>query len=375
MALVTVNRLCKEYSGHVGLAVNNVSFTVTDGEFMVLLGPSGCGKTSVLRMIAGLERITSGDLLLNGRRINDVPAKDRDMAMVFQSYALYPHMDVYSNLAFGLRRRGIPKDEIDRRVMTAAGKLAIAPYLTRRPAALSGGQRQRVALGRAIVREPQVFLFDEPLSNLDAVVRLTTRNEIIKQQKELGTTTIYVTHDQVEAMTMGHRICIMNQGEVVQIGHPLDVYRNPTDVFVARFLGNPRMNLFKAHVTHESGDLVLHFAGNNLKLPPQDQPGLDKYTGCPVLAGVRPEDFYEIEPAALQGRLARLPAEVIAVELLGAEALLRLVLPNSEEEAVARVGRDTKLRTGDTVMIGVDISALHLFDSSTNKAIPCFNRS
>jgi multiple sugar transport system ATP-binding protein len=241
MAVVTVDRLCKEYAGHPELAVKNVSFTVADGEFTVLLGPSGCGKTSILRMIAGLEPITSGDLFLNGKRINDVPAKDRDIAMVFQSYALYPHMDVYSNLAFGLRRRGIPEAEIERRVMAAATKLAMVPYLKRKPVALSGGQRQRVALGRAIVREPQVFLFDEPLSNLDAVARFTTRNELIKQQKELGTTTIYVTHDQVEAMTMGHRICILNHGEVVQIGRPLEVYQNPADTFVARFLGNPQM--------------------------------------------------------------------------------------------------------------------------------------
>ena len=197
MAVVAVDKLCKEYVGHPGLAVNNVSFIVADGEFMVLLGPSGCGKTSVLRMIAGLEPITSGDLLLNGRRINDVPAKDRDIAMVFQSYALYPHLDVYSNLAFGLQRRGFPKAEIDRRVRAAADKLGMVPYLKRKPLALSGGQRQRVALGRAIVREPQVFLFDEPLSNLDAAARFTTRNELIKQQKELCTTTIYVTSAKV----------------------------------------------------------------------------------------------------------------------------------------------------------------------------------
>ena len=248
MAVVKVDRLYKEYKGHADLAVKDVSFTVADGEFMVLLGPSGCGKTSILRMIAGLEPITSGDLLLNGKRINDVPAKDRDIAMVFQSYALYPHMDVYSNLAFGLRRRGFPPAEIDRRVTAAAAKLAMVPYLKRKPMALSGGQRQRVALGRAIVREPQVFLFDEPLSNLDAAARFTTRNELIKQQKELGTTTIYVTHDQVEAMTMGHRICILNHGELVQIGHPLEVYQSPADTFVARFLGNPQMNMLKGTV-------------------------------------------------------------------------------------------------------------------------------
>src|SRR5215469_1141552 len=310
MAAVTVARLCKEYVGHPGLAVKNVSFTVADGEFMVLLGPSGCGKTSVLRMIAGLEPITSGDLLLNGRRINDVPAKDRDIAMVSQSYALYPHMDVYSNLAFGLRRRGFPNAEIDRRVTAAAAKLGMVPFLKRKPLALSGGQRQRVALGRAIVREPQVFLFDEPLSNLDAAARFTTRNELIKQQKELCTTTIYVTHDQVEAMTMGHRICILNKGEVVQVGRPLEVYQNPADTFVARFLGNPQMNLLKGNVALEDGRAILQMCGSRIELPAEALPELGKYAGTAVIVGVRPEDMYEDEPAGLAPRLVRIPARV-----------------------------------------------------------------
>jgi multiple sugar transport system ATP-binding protein len=373
MAVVTVDRLCKEYAGHPELAVKNISFTVADGEFMVLLGPSGCGKTSVLRMIAGLEPITSGDLLLNGKRINNVPAKDRDIAMVFQSYALYPHMDVYSNLAFGLHRRGIPRAEIERRVMAAATKLAMVPYLKRKPVALSGGQRQRVALGRAIVRDPQVFLFDEPLSNLDAVARFTTRNELIKQQKELGTTTIYVTHDQVEAMTMGHRICILNHGEVVQIGRPLEVYRKPTDTFVARFLGNPQMNLLRGNVRLENGRAILHVGGGSLELPAEALPELSKYAGSEVIAGVRPEDLYEVEPAGFGARLVRIPARVIAVEPLGAETLLMLALADSKEEIVAQVGRQTGLRGGDTTTIAVDTAALHLFDPTTNKAIPCFN--
>ncbi|MGO8818339.1 MAG: ABC transporter ATP-binding protein [Terriglobia bacterium] len=374
MAVVKVDRLYKEYKGHADLAVKDVSFTVADGEFMVLLGPSGCGKTSILRMIAGLEPITSGDLLLNGKRINDVPAKDRDIAMVFQSYALYPHMDVYSNLAFGLRRRGLPPAEIDRRVTAAAAKLAMVPYLKRKPMALSGGQRQRVALGRAIVREPQVFLFDEPLSNLDAAARFTTRNELIKQQKELGTTTIYVTHDQVEAMTMGHRICIMNHGELVQIGHPLEVYQSPADTFVARFLGNPQMNMLSGTVALHDGGAFLRVGGSSIALPAQALPELRKYAGSAVIVGVRPEDLYEHEPAALRERLVRIPARVVAVEPLGAETLLMLALPESKEEIVARVGRQTGVRSGDTTTVAMDTAALHLFDPATKVAIPCFRR-
>ncbi len=350
--------------------MQDVSFTVAEGEFMVLLGPSGCGKTSVLRMIAGLEPVTSGDILLDGKRINNIPAKDRDIAMVFQSYALYPHMDVYSNLAFGLRRRGFPKAEIDRRVTAAAAKLGMVPYLKRKPLSLSGGQRQRVALGRAIVREPRVFLFDEPLSNLDAAARFTTRNELIKQQKELGTTTIYVTHDQVEAMTMGHRICIFNHGQVVQIGRPLDVYQNPADTFVARFLGNPQMNMLTGNLSLEEGRVILRLAGCPIALPAKAAPELGPYAGSSVIVGVRPEDIYEDAPAGFGASLAQIPARVIAVEPLGAETLLMLALADSDEEVVAQVGRQTALRSGDATTIAVDTAALHLFDSATNKAIP-----
>src|SRR3982750_3518113 len=236
MASVTVDGLCKQYPGGTLPAVQNVSFAVADGEFMVLLGPSGCGKSTVLRMVAGLEPITGGTVSIDGAVVNDVPAKSRDIAMVFQSYALYPHMTVYDNLAFGLQRRDIRQAEVARRVQAAAGKLGLSDLLQRKPHALSGGQRQRVAVGRAIVRDPKVFLFDEPLSNLDAALRVTTRNELIRQQHDIGTTSIYVTHDQVEAMTMGHTICIMNEGKVVQTGRPLDVYRKPANTFVARFL-------------------------------------------------------------------------------------------------------------------------------------------
>src|SRR5215510_1240895 len=248
MAVVTLDKLTKFYERGQVPAADAVSLEVNHGEFMVLLGPSGCRKTTTLRMIAGLEPISSGALSIDGRVVNNVPAKDRDIAMVFQSYALYPHMSVADNLAFGLKRRSVDRAEIARRVAAVADTLGLGGLLERKPHALSGGQRQRVALGRAIVRDPKVFLFDEPLSNLDAALRVSTRNELIKQQHELGTTTIYVTHDQVEAMTMGDRICIMNRGEVVQIGKPLEVYRNPADAFVARFLGSPPMNLMEARL-------------------------------------------------------------------------------------------------------------------------------
>ncbi|MBN9010414.1 MAG: ATP-binding cassette domain-containing protein, partial [Rhizobiales bacterium] len=261
MAVVKLEALSKRYGGNAEASVRSMTLTIADGEFMVLLGPSGCGKSTALRMIAGLEPISSGTVAIDGRVVNAVPAKDRDIAMVFQSYALYPHMTVRQNLAFGLKRRRMPAAEIEKRVASAADRLGLGPYLDRKPHALSGGQRQRVALGRAIVRSPKVFLFDEPLSNLDAALRVTTRNELIKQQHDLGTTTIYVTHDQVEAMTMGDRICIMNRGGVVQIGRPLDVYRAPADTFVARFLGSPPMNLMSGVLRRNGADHAVEVAG------------------------------------------------------------------------------------------------------------------
>jgi multiple sugar transport system ATP-binding protein len=367
MGAVTVEHLSKRYGGSGEAAVKDVSFTVADGEFVVLLGPSGCGKSSVLRMIAGLEPITEGTVRIDGQVMNDVPARDRDIAMVFQSYALYPHMDVYNNLAFGLRRRSVPGDEIDRRVRGAAAKLGLEPFLKRKPHALSGGQRQRVALGRAIVREPKVFLFDEPLSNLDAALRVSTRNELIRQQHEIGVTTIYVTHDQVEAMTMGHRICIMNKGEVVQIGPPLEVYRRPVDTFVARFLGSPPMNLLSAELDAAAGPLRI-LLGNATFTAPQILPAL---VGRPprgkVLLGVRPEDLYEAAPP--DDAMAQLPARILAVEPLGAETLIVFTIDGSADDAIARVGRETRLRVGDRTTIGLDTTAVHLFDPATGLVI------
>jgi multiple sugar transport system ATP-binding protein len=366
MATVTIEGLTKRYEGGGEPAVRGVSLGVADGEFMVLLGPSGCGKSSVLRMIAGLEPITSGTIAIDGRPINGVPAKDRDIAMVFQSYALYPHMDVFDNLAFGLRRRGIARPEIERRVRGAAERLGLTPFLRRKPHALSGGQRQRVALGRAIVRDPKVFLFDEPLSNLDAALRVTTRNELIKQQHEIGTTTIYVTHDQVEAMTMGDRICIMSKGEVMQIGRPLEVYRRPADIFVARFLGNPPMNLLRTELESESGKPALRVGSRRLPLP--GWPDLARRPDG-ITLGIRPEDLYEAPPPAIAGRCVALPVRVAAVEPLGAETLLLLTLKETGEELTARVGRESALAAGAEAEIRLDCGEIRLFDRASGRAI------
>ena len=370
MAIVAMTRLNKLYDGGGELAVKDLSLTVTDGEFMVLLGPSGCGKSSVLRMIAGLEPITSGEVAIDGKIVNEVPAKDRDIAMVFQSYALYPHMDVFNNLAFGLRRRGVAKAEIERRVQGAASKLGLLPFLKRKPHALSGGQRQRVALGRAIVREPKVFLFDEPLSNLDAALRVSTRNELIRQQRELGITAIYVTHDQIEAMTMGHRICIMNKGEVIQIGEPLEVYRNPANIFVAKFLGNPPMNLIPTSTQAEGGGWQFRVGGASLSADCWPSEALSRLGGQALL-GIRPEDLYETAPQPGDRRLVAMArAGVIAVEPLGAETLIVLSLEGVAEEVIARGGRETRLRPGDNAAIELDLAAAHLFDPTTGQVVP-----
>ena len=369
MAVVTVDNLCKQYPGATGRAVDGVGFTVADGEFMVLLGPSGCGKSTVLRMIAGLEPISEGTVSIDGAVVNHVPAKARDIAMVFQSYALYPHMSVYDNLAFGLKRRDVDRAEIERRVRAAAEKLRLTDYLLRKPHALSGGQRQRVALGRAIVRDPRLFLFDEPLSNLDAALRVTTRNELIRQQHEIGTTSIYVTHDQVEAMTMGDRICIMNEGRVVQIGRPLEVYRNPADTFVARFLGNPPMNLLRGRLEASDGGVIANLGGVRMPMPRAGGESLARLQGRDVTFGIRPEDLYEFTPPADAARMAYLPVQVSVVEPLGAETLLVVTLDGGGEEMIARIGRSTELRSGDRLDLAIDTAAIHLFDPDTTKAV------
>jgi multiple sugar transport system ATP-binding protein len=363
MAVVAISGLSKQYVAGGDFAVRDLSLIVADGEFMVLLGPSGCGKSSVLRMIAGLEPITSGTVSIDGRVMNRVPAKDRDIAMVFQSYALYPHMSVRDNLAFGLRRRNVGSDEIARRVHEVAGRLGLLPFLARKPHALSGGQRQRVALGRAIIRQPKVFLFDEPLSNLDAALRAGTRAEISRQQREIGTTTIYVTHDQAEAMTLGHRICIMNMGEVVQVGAPMEVYRNPANAFVARFLGNPPMNLLPATLEPAGDHAKVHLAGMVFALP---HPPLGLLqANRTVTLGVRPEDLYEDSTLPMP----RLRVQVRAIESLGAETILLLAIGEQNHELVARVGRESSYRIGESRDIALDVAAVHLFDAASGRAI------
>jgi multiple sugar transport system ATP-binding protein len=353
MAVVTLNELCKHYGSDV-LAVDRVSIEIRDGEFMVLLGPSGCGKTTTLRMIAGLESISSGTLTIDGRDVSHVPAKDRDIAMVFQSYALYPHMSVRENLAFGLRRRKVGNADIDRRVKNVAGILGLSDLLERRPHALSGGQRQRVALGRAIVRDPKVFLFDEPLSNLDAALRASTRQEIAGLHRRLEGTMIYVTHDQVEAMTLGDRICVMQNGKVAQVGPPLEVYRKPANVFVARFLGSPPMNIVPTHIDH--GKRTATIGGSALHLPDALQ------CNGSVLLGFRPEDV------SLTGSEEAPRAKVTAVELLGAETILSATLEGGVPITV-RAPRDLVARPGDIVGLSVGPDALHLFDPETGVAL------
>jgi multiple sugar transport system ATP-binding protein len=365
LAVVSVDRLSKQYAADGEFAVREVSLAVADGEFMVLLGPSGCGKTSVLRMIAGLESITSGRVSIDGRVVNQVPAKERDIAMVFQSYALYPHMSVRDNLAFGLRRRSVSSGEISRRVQDVAGRLGLLPLLARKPHALSGGQRQRVALGRAIIRQPKVFLFDEPLSNLDAALRVGTRAEISRQQREIGTTTIYVTHDQAEAMTIGHRICIMNAGEVMQIGAPLEVYRHPANAFVARFLGNPPMNLLPAMLEPAGDCPKLRVAGMTFGLAHWPVDALAAHLHREVTLGVRPEDLYESPTVSMP----RLRVHVRAIEPLGAETILLLAVGEQKHELVARVARETSFRIGEWRDIALDLEEVHLFDAKTGKAI------
>ena len=356
-ASVELRGITKRYgSPQEGAAVRDVSLAIEPGEFFCLLGPSGCGKSTTLRMIAGLEPITEGKLAVDGAIMNDVPARDRDMAMVFQSYALYPHMTVYDNLAFGLRRRAIEKQEIDRRVRDAAAMLGMSDLLQRKPHALSGGQRQRVALGRAIVRDPRVFLFDEPLSNLDAALRATTRGEIIRLHQRLGTTMIYVTHDQVEAMTMSDRLCIMNNGEVVQVGKPMDVYRRPHSTFVARFLGVSPMNLFDAEMTQQGDRNVARFAGGAL-------PVLASACGR-VTVGVRPE---HVRLAPDGADAAKLDGRVRSVEPLGAETLL--VVEVFDATLTVRVSGDSSARVGDTVDVFVRPSDVHLFDAATGRAL------
>jgi multiple sugar transport system ATP-binding protein len=360
MAVVNLDALTKFYDRAHPPAADHVSLTIADGEFMVLLGPSGCGKTTTLRMIAGLESISAGTLAIDGRVVNDVPAKDRDIAMVFQSYALYPHMSVSDNLAFGLRRRGIARDEITRRVEAAAASLGLTPLMTRKPHALSGGQRQRVALGRAIVRDPKVFLFDEPLSNLDAALRVSTRGEIAALHRRLGATMIYVTHDQVEAMTLGSRICIMNGGRVAQVGTPMDVYRRPADTFVAGFLGNPPMNLIPATAT---GGPTLRFGTVDLVLSAP----VPVTAGAALTFGLRPEHVGLGLPR--DGEIG-IDGLVVQVERLGAETLVSVRLGGIDRPVIARVPGEVDLPIETNVALHFDPRLVRLFGADGRALSP-----
>ena len=344
-------------------AVKDVSFEVADGELVVLVGPSGCGKSTTLRMIAGLESISEGELTIGDRIVNDVAPKARDIAMVFQNYALYPHMTVYENLAFGLRLRKVPKEEIDRQVRGAAEILGLEPILERRPRQLSGGQRQRVAVGRAIVRRPQVFLFDEPLSNLDAKLRVQTRKEIARLHQQLGSTMIYVTHDQVEAMTLGDRIVVMHQGRVQQIDEPLALYHRPANRFVAGFIGSPAMNFMEGRIKADDG-LEFDAWDGTVRVPLGAAGGqVAAYAGRDVVAGVRPEDVRPVGADGTAAHRCRLTLDL--VEPMGNE--LFLYASRDGRELVARVPPMSLPAKGGTIDLTFDASRLHFFDPDTGQ--------
>ena len=342
--------------------MNDLNIAVRDGEFLVLVGPSGCGKTTALRMLAGLEEQTSGNILIGERVVNDVAPKDRDIAMVFQNYALYPHMSVYDNIAFGLKLRHVPKQEIDRRVNEVGGMLGIGQLLKRKPKELSGGQRQRVAVGRAIAREPAVFLMDEPLSNLDAKLRIQTRAMLQKLHQRIRRTTIYVTHDQVEAMTMGDRIAVMNEGLLQQLDTPESLHERPANLFVAGFIGSPSMNFFQATVAGAAGQVVAD--AGFFKAPLSGKAA--ESVGKDVILGVRPEDISDLAHARQDGQLP-VEARVDVVEFLGNE--LQLILAADSQTFVARVGTDTQTRPGQTLRVGFNLRKLHVFDKQTEAAL------
>ena len=366
MAKVILDHVDKIYPGNVK-AVSDFNLEIKDGEFVVLVGPSGCGKSTTLRMVAGLEEISAGTIRIGDRVVNDVPPKDRDIAMVFQNYALYPHMTVRENMAFGLKLRHFPKKEIESRVQDAATILSITELLERRPKALSGGQRQRVAVGRAIVRKPAVFLFDEPLSNLDAKMRVQMRVEISRLHKQLGTTMIYVTHDQIEAMTMGQRIVVMKGGLIQQVADPLSLYDHPANRFVAGFIGMPPMNIFEGHIRAEQGGLLFEgAAGMRLPVPPKDKPALMAYRDKPVILGLRSEDIGSSAAEQLPVP-ARIRAIVEVIEPMGSESYIYFRLGDST--FISRVDAHRKFKVGETAEPAVFIDKAHFFDPTTEKCI------
>ncbi len=365
MASVTYKDIVKKFGDMT--AVDNVSFQVEDKEFLVLVGPSGCGKTTALRLLAGLEEITSGDILIGDRVVNDIAPKDRDIAMVFQSYALYPHLSVFENMAFGLRLKKTPKDEINRRVNQAAEVLGITELLQRKPRQLSGGQRQRVAVGRAIVREPKVFLFDEPLSNLDAKLRVQMRTEISKLHQRLQTTFIYVTHDQVEAMTMATRIAVINKGKLQQIDSPQNLYDHPNNLFVAGFIGSPAMNFFPGRLRKEDGRVFVDTGDFAVTIPSERAKHYEPYAGRDIVFGIRPENIHDVHftPPNIHGETINVKVDV--TELMGNEIFLYLV--SGKNSCVARVDPRSKSRVGEQAQVVFDMDNFHVFDAQTEEAL------
>jgi multiple sugar transport system ATP-binding protein len=399
MAEVTFENVSKIYPDGTR-AVSSIDLAIRDGEFMVLVGPSGCGKTTALRMVAGLEDISEGELKIGDRIVNNVAPRNRDIAMVFQSYALYPHLTVYDNIAFGLKLRKMSKDEIDRRVKDAARVLDLEPFLDRKPRALSGGQRQRVAMGRAIVRQPQAFLMDEPLSNLDAKLRVQMRAEISQLQSRLGTTTIYVTHDQVEAMTMGDRVAVMRKGELQQVATPQELYDHPVNLFVGGFIGSPAMNLLEATLERENGGMAVAIGDQKIELGGQtmsDRPELKNYEGKPVIVGIRPEHLEDasLAPEVPEGH--RLKGQVALTEALGAELIVYVstdakaaytdevkelahdagaieptaaaIGDSDGATLVGRFGARSGARPGQQTEVAVDVDGLHFFDPESGLGI------
>ena len=365
MASVKLLKVSKIFDKNI-TAVDSVDISIEDKEFVVLVGPSGCGKSTILRMIAGLEDITSGEVFIDGKIVNEIPPKDRDLAMVFQNYALYPHMSVYQNMAFGLKLRKYSSEEIDKRVKDAAAILDIEHLLQRKPKALSGGQRQRVAVGRAIVRKPKVFLFDEPLSNLDAKLRVQMRTEISKLHSRLGTTMVYVTHDQVEAMTMGSRIVVLKDGKVQQMDTPLNLYNTPANKFVAGFMGSPSMNFIEGEIIQDDG---LWFKDNavKLKLDAAQTDYLEKYKNNKIIFGIRPEDIVEINGKGIESHISPAQFNVEVVEPMGNEMFL--YLNTGKQTITVRINPTNQPKINEGYKVGFDMRKAHFFDLQTEEAI------
>ena len=360
MASVEIRGVRKTYAGHSAEVIKGISAEVADGEFLVMLGPSGCGKSTLLRMVAGLESVTAGEISIGGRVVNDLEPKDRDIAMVFQNYALYPHMSVYDNIAYGLRIRRLSKADIDRKVREAAELLEIGPFLDRKPRALSGGQRQRVAMGRAIVREPAVFLFDEPLSNLDAKLRTQMRVEIHRLQARLGITSLYVTHDQVEAMTLADRLMVMNAGVAEQVGSPMEIYHRPVSTFVAGFIGSPAMNFLGGRIAASGNGVEL---ADGATLAPARPLGM---AGRAVTVGIRPEHLLLNGEA---GANQTIPVTVDLVEALGADTLVHGRVGSSDKVLLGRLPGNALVRAGDQLQFSIRAEDLHLFDPETGRSL------